>query len=335
MGLYKRKGSQFYWMTFQVDGRRIFESTKTSNKKLAEKIYAKRQVEIVEGRFFEQQKAKSLTFRDMVQKYMTAYSKQRDPYTIKRLLPFFGDYTLDKITSNLIAEYRNLRLKEVKPATVYQELALLRRMFNVAIKEWEWLKENPVSKISFSVGDKNARDRWLTAEEERRLLLSASPEWLKSIIIFALHTGMRRSEILNLKWEDVDFNRKLIIVTKSKNNQKRAIPMSQTVYKLLKGIKVRDISKVFPVTVEALKDAFKRAVKKAGLKDFHFHDLRHTFATRLVQNGIDISTVKELLGHKTITMTMRYAHHYPESLRHGVEVLDRCYNSVTVDGVNT
>lgn len=271
----------------------------------------------------------------MVQKYMTAYSKQRDPYTIKRLLPFFGDYTLDKITSNLVAEYRNLRLNEVKPATVYQELALLRRMFNVAIKEWEWLKENPVSKISFSVGDRNARDRWLTAEEERRLLLSASPEWLKSIIIFALHTGMRRSEILNLKWEDVDFNRKLIIVTKSKNNQKRAIPMSQTVYKLLKGIKVRDISKVFPVTVEALKDAFKRAVKKAGLKDFHFHDLRHTFATRLVQNGIDIFTVKELLGHKTITMTMRYAHHYPESLRHGVEVLDRCYNSVTVDGVNT
>jgi len=87
----------------------------------------------------------------------------------------------------------------------------------------------------------------------------------------------------------------------------------------------------FTAENNTLKDGFDRAVKKARIDDFHFHDLRHTFATRLVQNGIDIYVVKELLGHKTITMTMRYAHHYPESLRHGVEVLDRlCYNFTTV-----
>jgi len=103
---------------------------------------------------------------------------------------------------------------------------------------------------------------------------------------------------------------------------------------MLKSMKVRDITgRVFPVTEAALKDGFERAVIKAGIQDFHFHDLRHTFATRLVQNGIDIYVVKELLGHKTIVMTMRYAHHYPESLRHGVEVLDRiCYNFTTVEG---
>jgi integrase len=184
------------------------------------------------------------------------------------------------------------------------------------------------------VGNRNARDRWLTLKEEYSLISCASPEWLKNVILFALHTGMRRSEILNIMWKDVDFNRRLLRVEKTKNNEKRSIPMSNTVYELLKSINIRDISgRVFPLNVYALKDGFDRAVKKAGIKDFHFHDLRHTFATRLVQNGIDIYRVKELLGHKTITMTMRYAHHYSESLRHSVEVLDKIgYSLVTVKG---
>lgn len=329
MGLYRR--GKIYWFTISQDGKRTQISTKTDSRKLADKIYAKTLTEIQEGRWFETQKAKSLTFKDMKTKYFDQ-TKQRDPYSLKRLMPFFGDRTLDKITPKLISEYRNQRLAIVKPATVYQELALMRRMFNVAIREWEWLQINPVSKVSFSVGNKNARDRWLTLEEEQNLMACASPEWLKGLILFALHTGMRRGEILNLMWKDVDLGKKLFRVEKSKNNEKRSIPMSNTVHELLASMKVRDISgKIFPATVSALKDGFDRAVKKAGIDNFHFHDLRHTFATRLIQNGIDIYVVKELLGHKTITMTMRYAHHYPESLRHGVEVLDKiCYNSATV-----
>ena len=99
--------------------------------------------------------------------------------------------------------------------------------------------------------------------------------------------------------------------------------MSKTLYNVFLAQKVRDISgRVFPVAVRSLRDAFGKTLQKAGIENFRIHDLRHTFATRLVQNGVDLYRVKELLGHKTITMTMRYAHHYPESLRESVEILD-------------
>jgi integrase len=221
----------------------------------------------------------------------------------------------------------------VKPGTVYQELALMRRMFTVAIKEWEWLRDNPVSRLSFSVGNKNARDRWLTIEEEQRLLAHATnPSWLRNLIVFAINTGMRIGEILNLKWQDVDFKRRIVTVIKSKNGEKRALPMSETVCNILKGMKVRDISgRVFPVTYRWVRIVFDKATIEARIENLHIHDLRHTFATRLVQKGVDLYRVKELLGHKSISMTMRYAHHYPESLRSSVEVLDECYNSATVE----
>jgi integrase len=331
MGLYRR--GKFFWFTIMQNHKRIQVSTKTENKKLAERIHAQAITEMQEGIWFEKQKAKTITFQEMTEKYLKKYYRIRDEHTVKRLLPIFGHLTLAGITTEMISDYRDERLKTVKPATVYQELSLMRRMFNVARREWKWTKENPVADLSFSVGNKNARDRWLTLEEEKRLLdCATNPSWLRSLLVFALHTGMRRGEILNLLCKDVDFFRKLVTVVKSKNGEKRGIPMSQTLYNTLKSMsKVVDISsRVFPISVRSLREAFDMTLKKAGLKDFHFHDLRHTFATRLIQNGVDLYKVKELLGHKTITMTMRYAHHYPESLRSSVEVLDNCYNFTTV-----
>ena len=116
--------------------------------------------------------------------------------------------------------------------------------------------------------------------------------------------------------------------------------MSQTLYESLKSMnKVVNISsRVFPISVRSLREAFDKALSKARIEDFHFHDLRHTFATRLVQNGVDIYKVKELLGHKSIAMTMRYAHHYPESLRASVEVLDNLsqfYHNQGISAVQT
>ena len=139
-------------------------------------------------------------------------------------------------------------------------------------------------------------------------------------------------EILSLLWKDVDFFRKLVMVVKSKNGGKRGIPMSQTLLDTLKEMnKVVDISsRVFPISVRSLREAYDKTLRKARIEDFHFHDLRHTFATRLVQNGVDVYKVKELLGHRTINMTLRYAHHYPESLRSSVTVLDNCYNFTTL-----
>jgi integrase len=333
MGLYRR--GNVFWFAIMQDGKRIQVSTKTDNRKLAERINAKVITEIQEGIWFEKQKAKSVSFQEMTEKYLQKYFRVRDEHTLKRLLPVFGHLKLAEITTEIVSDFRDERLKKVKPATVYQELSLMRRMFNVARREWKWTKENPVADLSFAVGNKNARDRWLSLEEEKRLLdCATNPSWLRSLLIFALHTGMRRGEILNLLWRNVDFFRKLVTVMKSKNGEKRGIPMSQTVYNTLRGMsKVVDISsQVFPLSVRSLREAFEKALRKSGIEDFHFHDLRHTFATRLIQNGVDLYKVKELLGHKTITMTMRYAHHYPESLRSSVTVLDNCYNFTTVEG---
>jgi integrase len=330
MGLYRR--GKNYWFNITYQGKRIQKSTDTDNKKLAEKIYAKTLIEIVEGRYFDTVKAKRITFSEMIDKYMQRYEKSRDRYSIKKLLPAFGHMTLAEITTEMTSDYMDDRLKKVEPATVYQELALMRRMYNVARRQWKWTKENPVADLSFSVGNENARDRWLTVEEEEILLKAATnPGWLKSMLIVALHTGMRRGEILKLKWQDLNFSRRLVMVQKSKNREKRTIPMSKTLHGILFGQKVRDISgRVFPLSVRSLREAFRKTLSKTDIKDFKFHDLRHTFATRLVQNGVDLYKVKELLGHKTISMTMRYAHHYPESLRASVEVLDDCYNSATI-----
>lgn len=271
----------------------------------------------------------------MADKYERKYGKSRDKTSLKKLLPFFGELSLSRITTELVSDYKDERLKTVKPATVYQELSLMRRMFNIARKEWRWVSENPTANLSFSVGNSNARDRWLTPEEEKRLLANAArPAWFQPLLKAALHTGMRRRELLSLKWQDIDFKRRLILVERSKNGLKRSVPMTGTLRATLKEQKVRDISgRVFPVSESSLRDAFLRAVKTAGIEDFRFHDLRHTFATRLVQSGVDLYRVKELLGHKTIAMTTRYAHHCPESLRQSVETLDDCYNFATVDGV--
>jgi len=109
--------------------------------------------------------------------------------------------------------------------------------------------------------------------------------------------------------------------------------MSETLNETLKSIKVRNISgRVFPIALRSLRVAFEKALRKAEIENFHFHDLRHSFATKLVQNGVDLYKLKELLGHKTVSMTARYAHHYPESLRESVHILDKCYKSVTLVG---
>lgn len=322
MSLYKR--NNIWYMDVRIDGIRHRIPTGSENKKEAQIIHAQVVTDIQQEKWFEKQRAKTTTVKQMIERYIQEYPRQRDPQTIKKLLPAFGHLTLAQVDTDIIAEYRASRLQTVKPATVYQELSLLRHMFNVARKEWKWTRDNPVADLSFSVGNSNARDRWLTLEEEQNLLEQATnPSWLRPFLVTALHTGMRKGEILNLEWKDIDFDRRMLMIHRSKNGEKRSIPMSKTLYEVLKGIKVRDISgRVFPISDRSFRAAFDKTLKKIGISDFRPHDMRHTFATRLVQNNVDLYKVKELLGHKTIAMTTRYAHHCPESLRSSIDVLD-------------
>ena len=286
--------------------------------------------------FFETLEETTRTFDELMDRYLTEHAARKSQprhyrgYT-NSLKAFFGGRTLAEITPKLIVEYKNRRYAAgLKPASINRELASMKKAFNLAVREWEWCRDNPVSRVSME-RENNKRDRWLSVEEETRLFQTCAP-WLHDLVTFALHTGMRMGEILELTWRGADLSRRTVMVFRSKNGERRTIPVNQTVLTMLKEkAKVRSLktdvvfcSKVFtPIESGHLRRSFRLALSKAKIEDFHFHDLRHTFATRLVQAGVDLYKVQRLLGHKSPIMTQRYAHHYPESLRDGVEILDR------------
>ena len=163
-------------------------------------------------------------------------------------------------------------------------------------------------------------------------MLAASPPWLQEIIVFALHTGMRRGEILTLQWSHVDLSRHTLTILEQKNGARDTLPVNDTAMEVLQAraaVRTNSTEAVFvneaghPREARNLLRAFYPAMRRAGITRFRFHDLRHTFATRLIQAGVDVYTVQKLGRWKTISMVLRYAHHQPESLRGGAEVLDR------------
>ena len=333
MGLVKRGNT--WWMSFMYQGQQVRRSTGTTAKRLAEAIFGQVKVQIIEGRFFEKPKTQQRTVTELLDRYLSEHAARRGNYrreltSVKTIKAFFGNPTLDHITPKRIVAYKNHRYTEgVKPATINRELATLKKAFNLARREWEWCTDNPVCRVSMEQ-ENNTRDRWLTLEEEQRLLNSASP-WLRELMLFAIHSGMRMGEILGLTWVGVDLFRRTVTVFKSKNGERRTIPLNQTALALLKhkyGNRSVDTELVFPSEAQTRLNAsnisrsLNLALEKAKMTDFHFHDLRHTCATRMVQAGVDLYKVQRLLGHKSPIMTQRYAHHYPESLRDGVEALD-------------
>lgn len=336
MGLVRR--GKVYWMDFMYAGTRVRRSTGTSDKRLAEAILGKVKSQIIEGRFFDKREELSRTFDEMMNRYFDERSALKSPKScirdksaLKHLLPVFGSKLLVDVTPKELAAYKVQRRAEgAAAATINKELQLVRHAFNVAMREWEWCQGNPMHRVALERVH-NEVDRWLTMEEEARLMAASSP-WLQEIILFALNTGMRQGEILNLHWEHVDFARGVLVVMKSKNGTRRTIPLMTPVYKLLSDMQLRTGLTKGPVfhsprgnSIKAryLVREFCKVRDKAGIPDFRFHDMRHTLATRLVQQGVDLYTVQRILGHKTGVMTQRYAHHSPESLRVGLSVLER------------
>ena len=346
MGLIKR--NSVWWMSFMFHGKQIRRSTGTSDKRLAEAILSKVKVQIVEGQFFGVREERERTFEELMTRYTqersvgkTGKSAVRDRGALNHLLPVFGKLVLANVTPKLLAAYKTQRrLEQAAPATINKELQLIRHAYNLAMREWEWCRENPMHRVSMEKV-RNDVDRWLTPDEEERLMASSSV-WLREIIMFAVHTGMRQGEILNLQWQDVDFARSTLVVMKSKNGMRRTLPLNSVVYELLAAKQAKTGAtegRVFTtplgneLKVRFLVREFCKARDRARIPDFRFHDLRHTFATRLVQRGVDLYKVQRLLGHKTQHMTQRYAHHSPESLRDGVNVLtgERQWHAVSTN----
>lgn len=338
MGLYRR--GKIYWFTIMQDGKRIQVSTKTDNKRLAEAIYAKAKTEVIEGRWFENQ-AKKHTLKDMFERYETEYTEHKDYYqkardktVFKHLYAYFGEASKLSDVESRIGGYEQWRKsKGKKPATILKELGLLRRIFNIARKQWKWKIQNPVSEIELPKV-RNERVRYLTTDEYGRLLKAldeTDEKWIKPVVILALDTGLRLSNLCNLLWLEVNlFNRVITInADKMKNDDYIGIPLTDRAYETLKELqRVRSLSDhVFHNNGQNLYDrkvqrAFKRVLKKAEIENFRFHDMRHTFASYLRQRGEDLHTIAVLMGHRDLRMTKRYAHLSTESLRRAISKLN-------------
>lgn len=228
--------------------------------------------------------------------------------------------------------------KERQPSTVNRELNIFSRVLTLAIDAGH-IKENPCRRVKRFKED-NERIRFLSREEEKRLLSELEDtEPAHSIVVFALNTGMRFGEIASLCWHEVDFSRKLIHVTQTKTSKNRVIPMNQVVLDVLKEQKVRKTTKpeadlVFPSWKSGGRftklNSFKSACEEQGIEDFHFHDLRHTFASRLAEEGVSPFTIAELLGHRNLETTKRYTHATDGRKREAVEALNKPFSGKVV-----
>ncbi len=253
------------------------------------------------------------------------YKSQK--YYLDKLEAYFGNgKPVNTIKPKDIETYKaHLReTRHLKNSSINRYLEILSKMFNLAIINGE-LSENPVSKAGFLKED-NYTIRFLTTEEEERLYKSIDDvaPYLRPIVTMALQTGMRRGEILNLEWSNIKNG--YIELLETKSGIMRNIPISSTLDEVLTNIPHKSKYVFFnPKTNKPytdVKKSWKNVLDKAEISNFRFHDLRHTVATRMVENGIDLLVVKDILGHSRISTTMRYAHPVPERKQAAIDVLN-------------
>jgi len=321
----KVPGSDIWWICyFDADGRKRRE--KVGHKGAAIDLYRKRKTQVMEGKKLpEKLRAKAVPFSSLAAdplEYSKAHklSADHDSYRMAKLNEYFGNRAAQSITpqdfERWIADHENW-----KPATANRYRALLSLTYRLGVQNGK-VAQNP-ARLMRHRHENNARLRWLTPDEEKKLRGTVEiegPQHLPELEI-AINTGMRKSEQYRLTWNCVDFERQILTVPQSKNGETRHVPLNSAAlaaFLLLKRCSDED-GTVF--RAKGPRRWFDPAVQSAGLKDFTWHCLRHTFASRLAMAGVDLRTVQELMGHKTIAMTCRYAHLAPSHKLAAVERL--------------
>jgi len=347
--VYKRADSPNWFIEFQCLGQTVRRTSGTPSKvqakALEERLRREIQDRIAAG------KLPTVPFGEAIDRYFETILSPRgkdkvrakDIYVLDKLRARFGAETpLDSITSADIARYRDelVTKHELSPSTANREISYMRAIINRAANDWN------ISTAPFRVKmfrEPPGRVRWLTADEEKRLLEECSSH-LQPIVIFLMDTGCRKDEALNLTWRDVIFEKGRARIrieadrTKNATATGKAVPKRTTrllrrlyknrpngsdhvflfVPKTKKGGKVRP-----PRPLGNIQIGFKAACRRAQIEDLNIHDLRHHYASRLVQLGVPLQRVQRLLGHKSMRMTERYAHLAPSDLDDAVAVLDR------------
>ncbi|NNC24230.1 site-specific integrase [Salinisphaera sp. USBA-960] len=243
--------------------------------------------------------------------------------------PHFGGLAIADITAAHVAEYKRCRFSEAAAATVGKEMHLLSAAINHANAEWDWHVPNPMHGRIPTPPD--GRIRWITHDEADSLLEAAASRrrapYLVDMVRLALHTGLRHRELLNLAWNRVDESNSLIYLYSADQKSQRvsSIPLNKSAQTALNNRRGIDRHRVFTYQgqpIASAKKSFRAACRQAGIDDFTIHDLRHTTASWMIQRGVSLAAVKEVMRHRSIQTTMRYAHLAPENTRAAVAALD-------------
>jgi integrase len=277
-----------------------------------------------EGRHFKTVEAKKHTLTDVVERYrrevLPTKSRSAQVNQGKQLTWWrerIGGVSLADVTPAVLVEHRGALAQDHAPATVVRYMAALSHAFTVAVKEWGWLDDSPMRRVT-KPKESRGRVRFLSDEEREQLLdacRSSDNPYLYPVVVLALSTGARKMEILTLHWRDVDFPRQVITLHTTKNGERRALPLTGHAWELMQQhatVRRIDSPFVFPSRngrqAFDIRRAWEAARQQANIPDFRFHDLRHSTASYLAMNGASLAEIAEILGHKTLAMVKRYAH---------------------------
>jgi integrase len=332
-GVYEKfPGSNEWWIRY-VDSQGRYRREKAGTKGSAIKLYRKRKTEALQGKKLPETLRRATVTFDEIAKDALVYSKANkrshrdDGYRMKRLTAWFGSRPVNSITPQEIEKALADAAESEKwlPGTVNRHRSLLSLAYRLAVRNGK-VGENPVRHVPRK-RENNIRTRFLSAEEEgalrtkiRALHPSREPEFDLS-----LHTGMRRNEQWQLQWQDVNLQAGIITIPQSKHGAMRHVPINSVAEKALGTLGVNRRGSKYVCSGAATREGrdwerwFEECASAAKIPNFRWHDLRHTFASRLAMAGVPLRTLAELLGHKTLAMVMRYAHLAPAHLRDAVE----------------
>jgi integrase len=321
------------------DGSRLWKRFRREREAL--RLWSAEQAKIENGTWHEQA-PKTVTFETALKhyrEYSTVQNRSHHSYVEPALsvweVHIKAGTLLAKITPALIEDVKLRRAQEVAHTTVDKDLAVLKAFFNWCMAR-NLAASNPVCRVKFFNED-NSRLRYLTEDEYGRLLQAAkqieTSPFLAEKIILSVHTGLRRGSLFHLRWDQVDFLNRVLRIQRTKSGRPHALPLNATVLTTLQALynqRIPDCPYAFPHAtgrktgepVHDVKNAFHTALETAEIKDFTWHDLRHTFASWLIMKGASLRSVAELLGHRGLRMVMRYAHLSPEHLSAEVGLLD-------------
>ena len=328
MGLYKQTGSPFWNYRFSLRGTRISGSTKATDLKVAKKIYEHERAQYVLGE--KTHEVRPIKLKELIGDYLE-YSKAnkrsyRDDVSLSgRVLAHFGDCMAQEVTQQAVERYKAIRRQKkvgkgtgahlLSGSTINRELAFLKVVFSKAVT-WKKAKNNPVLGVRFFNEREKSRVRYLNQHEQENLLAVCPPE-LRRIVLIALRTGARQSEILSIRWCDVDPVTNQLTIPKSKGGGRRHIPLHGDVAELLSqmprtGEYVFQGRNAGPVVWDgALRTTWEKSLVTAGIQDFRFHDLRHCVGSQLAMRGASLQAIAAILGHGSTRMSEKYSHLSP------------------------